>query len=222
MKHWKCHFFIKCFNTFWAFVSDVASCSRSVDSFAGLLRFLCVCQGPHVERIRLRRYIVSTHFLQEEGETFIICPSSTNVKSLSANVFRCWSCRQATPRWAGLWATCWVWAICSQQREWCWGRPWPREHGEVSSFSLSFSSLQSSSSSCSELGMERRKEAVKAPSRYCSNIQCSQYSLIQLYMCICFGFALQYSGSLAHLLKYCTVFSFSSTSYKLSTFQKTN
>lgn len=123
---------------------------------------------PHIyfrKKVRLSSYIWN---------------SSSDVKSLPADVCHCWSCRRVTPRWAGPWATCWVWAICSQQRQWCWGRPWPRERGEVSSFSLSFSSLRSWSSSCSEFGMERRKDAVKAPSRYCDrqSSQSVSYTLV--------------------------------------------
>lgn len=68
-----------------------------------------------------------------------------------------WASRQARPRWDGLWATCWLWAICCRQRGRRWGRPWPRRHGERLSFSSSSCWQQSWSTYRSTPVMGKRK-----------------------------------------------------------------
>lgn len=94
-----------------------------------------------------------------------------------AVIFCCCSSRRGMPLWAGLWATCWVWAICCRQRLWGWRRPWPWECGEYLSLSSSSSSPQSCFTSYFDHAMGRRKEAMMAPSRYCSSTQCSQKTI---------------------------------------------
>ena len=95
------------------------------------------------------------------------------------------------PRWVGLWATCWVWATCCRQREWGWGRPWPQEHGERLSSSLSSSSPQSWSLFYSEFVMWGRRESVKIPFRYCDHAQCGQKTVGHIF--VCFGTAVQHN-----------------------------
>lgn len=99
-------------------------------------------------------------------------------------------CRRATRRWAGLWATCWCWAICCLRKAPGWGNLSPSERGECSSSSSS-SSSSSASFCCFEREARGRKEAMKTPSRY--NIMLWRKEMYRTFgfCCYCFFQQLQ-------------------------------